>query len=82
MQDIQNTPADVTISIDRVVTLRGSRSLIYHTVEGIDPEQFSAIIERLGDGEVREDASLLGHQRDADDDYEHGIGDVERLGHQ
>jgi len=42
----------MTIDIDRVVTL-GERSLIYYTVEGIDPEEFSAITERLGGGEVR-----------------------------
>jgi len=43
----------MTISIDRVVTLRGGRSLLYYTVTGIAPEQFSAIIERLSGGEVR-----------------------------
>ena len=42
----------MTIDIDRVVTL-GERSLIYYTVEGIAPERFSAIIERLTGGTGR-----------------------------
>jgi len=43
----------MTISIDRVVTVGGGRSLIYYTVDGITPEEFSAIIERLAGGAVR-----------------------------
>ena len=39
----------MTISIDRVVTLQGGRSLIYYTIDGLDPEQFAAVIEELID---------------------------------
>ena len=40
----------ITISIDRVLTLRGGRSLIYYTVEGIDPDRFGDLIQELTDG--------------------------------
>jgi len=39
----------MTISTDRVLTLGGTRSLIYYTVDGIDPDRFSEIIEPLTD---------------------------------
>ena len=44
------TDDSMTISIDRVVTLRGGRSLIYYTVEGIDPDRFGDLIQELADG--------------------------------
>lgn len=43
------TTDSMTISIDRVLTLGGSRSLIYYTVDGIDPSRFSEIIQQLTD---------------------------------
>ena len=39
----------MTISIDRVVTLQGGRSLIYYTTDRLDPDQFAAVIEELID---------------------------------
>ena len=39
----------ITISTDRVLTPGGTRSLIYYTVDGIDPGRFSDIIAQLTD---------------------------------
>lgn len=39
----------MTISIDRVLALENNRSLIYYTVDGIDPDRFREIVERLTD---------------------------------
>ena len=39
-----------TISIDRVVTPASGRSLIYYTIDGIDPDRFGDLIQELTDG--------------------------------
>ncbi|MFW6321177.1 MAG: bacterio-opsin activator domain-containing protein, partial [Halohasta sp.] len=43
----------MTVTIDRVLMLQDDQSLVYYTVEGIDPGRFGAIVGRLGGGEVR-----------------------------
>ena len=40
----------VTISIDHVRTLQSGRSLIYYTIEGIAPDQFTAVVQELTNG--------------------------------